>query len=263
MEAASVCRRLPITRMSKAFASRAASRPIFPSPIIASSASRKRSTLFGGIVPMSRSPYPSARGIHTTHSAPGFISFSASVRYQVSYSDRNGANGDTSGFAGVTYNLAAAHTINRHLRHGVSLGRNSDLGIGSNFNDTFSVAYNLGWTFAKALGLNFGVNYSSSTQSGPGFDFVTVPAGTFLPAGTLLPDGSVLAGPVIVGRDIVLPVKRQGASTDTLLFSVGTGMPITRNLSASLGYSHHFSLSNLAGHGYHQNTVTLALNYRF
>ncbi len=191
------------------------------------------------------------------------INFSASVRYQVSYSDRNGANGDTSGFGGVTYNLAATHTINRHLRHGVNLGRNSDLGIGANFNDTFNVAYNLGWTFAKALGLNFGVNYSSSTQSGPGFDFVTVPAGTFLPAGTLLPDGSVLAGPVILGRDIVLPVKRQGESADTLSFSVGTGMPITRNLSASLGYSHYFRLSNLAGHGYHQNTVTLALNYRF
>lgn len=191
------------------------------------------------------------------------INLSASVRYQVSYSDRTGANGDTSGFAGVTYNLAATHTINRHLRHGVGLGRNSDLGIGANFNDTFSVAYNLGWTFAKALGLNFGVNYSSSTQSGPGFDFVTVPAGTFLPAGTLLADGSVLIGPVILVRDIVLPVKRQGESSDTLSFSIGTGMPITRKLSATLGYSHYFRLSDLAGHGYHQNTVTLALNYRF
>ena len=116
---------------------------------------------------------------------------------------------------------------------------------------------------AQEFGRLIGCKYGSSTQSGPGFDFVTVPAGTFLPAGTLLADGSVLIGPVILVRDIVLPVKRQGESSDTLSFSIGTGMPITRKLSATLGYSHYFRLSDLAGHGYHQNTVTLALNYRF
>jgi hypothetical protein len=192
-----------------------------------------------------------------------YLNFSGSVRYQISDSDRGAANGDTSGFAGITYNASVAHTINRHLSHGLSVGRNADLGLGSNFNDTFTVGYHLGWSFYKNLGLNFGASYNSIAQSGAGYDFVLVPAGTVIPAGTVLADGTVLKMPVVFGRDVVLPLRRQGETSDTIQLTVGTGFEISRHMSAGISYGHYFRTSNLAGHDYHQNTVTLTLSYRF
>ncbi len=196
------------------------------------------------------------------------INVSASTRYSLAVSQPTGVVADTQGFAGLTYDVNVEQYLTTRLAHGLGGGSHVDLGIGSNFAKTLNANYHLSWRLSSRVGLNFNSTYVQVGQSGIGYDFFPLPNGalfipgaipqlltstgvTALPPGTLLTPSGLLAQP------------RAAEDSQQLVFAPSLAMQLTDNLSAGLSYSYRIRLSNLSGHGYSQNSVTLSLSYAF
>ena len=196
------------------------------------------------------------------------LNVSASTRYSFAVSQPTGVVADTHGFAGMTYDVNVEQYLTTRVAHGLGGGRHVDLGIGSNFAKTLNANYHLSWRWSSRVGLSFLSTYVQSGQSGIGYDFFPLPGGavfipgaipqlltstgvTPLPPGTLLTPSGLLAQP------------RAAEDSQQLIFAPSLSMQLTDNLSAGLSYSYRIRLSNLAGHDYAQNSVTLSLSYAF
>ena len=196
------------------------------------------------------------------------INVSASARYSVANSLQTGKVADNNGFAGLTYDLAVQQSISKRMSHGLNGGSHVDLGLGSNFAKTLNASYNFSWAFSSKMSLSFVSSYTSSAQTGFGYDFVAIPPGglfvpgsppilftstgaSALPYGTLLTPGGLLAQP------------RTSESYQFLSLSPAISTRVSDHISASLSYSRRIRMSNLAGHDYAQNAVSLALSYAF
>ena len=196
------------------------------------------------------------------------INVSASARYSVANSLQTGKVADANGFAGLTYDLAVQQSINKRISHGLNGGSHVDLGLGSNFAKTLNANYNFSWAFSSKMSLSFVSSYITSAQSGFGYDFVAIPAGALfipgspptlltgtgasaLPFGTLLTPGGLLAQP------------RTSETYQFVSLSPAISRRVSDHLSASLSYSRRIRMSNLAGHDYAQNAVSLSLSYAF
>jgi hypothetical protein len=200
-----------------------------------------------------------------------FINFSGSVRYNVSKVQRTGTISDTNGSSGAGYDFSVQHTINRRLSHGFSVGSGIDLGVGVNFNQTFTIAYRASWQMTERLTLAFSANRQSFTQSGDGSQFLSLPPGGFFIAngpqgipGIITPPNFFQPLPVgsrQFGNLIAIPQLAESA--ETYNFTLGTSFAVTRKLTASVGYGHILKLSNLPSHDYNQNSYNLSLSYRF
>lgn len=175
--------------------------------------------------------------------ASEFLTFSAQVGYsnvsfdQTSIGNSGAAIGviDTTDFSGVTYQVGAQHRLNRSFSHSLSVGNLVNNGLGSNFTETFIVAYGLGWNFNQRFGINGSVSYNNYTQSGA---------------------QRVYIGPL--PRDLQF-----SDSGDFVEINVGTSYPITAKLMSSLQYTHQFRSSQRSTAEFHINTVTLSLTYSF
>jgi hypothetical protein len=193
---------------------------------------------------------------------------SASTRYSVGYSQATGVVADTHGFAGVTYDLSIENYLSRQISHGISGGSHVDLGIGSNFAETLGANYHLSWRVTNKIPLTLMALYTDTAQTGIGYDFRPIPDRALfvsgatpqlltanglipLPTGTLLTPSGLLAEPRAAERSRMVNL------------SWSTSYQFTDNLSAGMSYSHGIRLSNLTGHGYSVNTVTLSLSYQF
>jgi hypothetical protein len=179
-----------------------------------------------------------------------------------------GVVADTKGFAGLTYDVNVEQYLSSRVGHGVGGGSHVDLGIGSNFAKTLTANYHLTWRWSSRVAVNFLSSYVQSGQSGIGYDFFPLPSGalfipgafpqlltptgvTPLPPGTLLTPGGLLAQP------------RAAEDSQQIVLAPSLAMQLTDNLSAGLSYSYRIRLSNLTGHDYAQNSVTLSLSYAF
>lgn len=193
---------------------------------------------------------------------------SASTRYSVGYSQPTGVVADTHGFAGVTYDLSIENYLSRRVSHGVSGGSHVDLGIGSNFAKTFSANYHLSWRITNKIPLSFLAGYTDTAQTGIGYDFRPIPDGALFVSGAvpqlLTPNGLVpLPSGTLLTPDGLLAEPHAPEHSKMVNLSWSTSYQFTDNLSAGLSYSHGIRLSNLGGHGYSLNTVTLSLSYQF
>ncbi len=193
---------------------------------------------------------------------------SASTRYSVGYSQATGVVADTHGFAGVTYDLSIENYLSRQISHGISGGSHVDLGIGSNFAKTLSANYHLSWRVTNKIPLTFMAIYTDTAQTGIGYDFRPIPDGALFVSGAIpqlltanglipLPSGTLLT------PDGLLAEPHAPEHSRMVNLSWSTSYQFTDNLSAGLSYSHGIRLSNLTGHGYSLNTVTLSLSYQF
>lgn len=196
------------------------------------------------------------------------INVSASVRYTVSQAKQTGVIADTHSFAGMTYDVGVQQALSSRVSHGISAGTHSDLGIGSNFARSFSTSYGLAWHVSQRVSLNANASYVESGQSGAGYDFTAIPAGSlFIPstppqlltaAGiTPLPSGTLLTPTGLMA------LPRPAEDTQFLSLSTSVSFMLTDHVSAGLSYSRRIRLSNLAGHGYGQDTISLSLSYAF
>ena len=200
-----------------------------------------------------------------------FLNFSGSVRYNTAQSDGGGTIGDRNSSSGAGYDFSVQHVINRHLNHALSVSSGIDLGVGVNFNQTFTINYRLGWQITEALNLAFIANRQTTSQSGAGYDFVSYDlADLFQDKVThqffLLNSSNVLTplpfGSFPASSNLLL-IPRAKEESEAYNFGLSTGFQITRRLGASVSYQHTLRLSNLPLHDYNQNTYTLSLSYRF
>jgi hypothetical protein len=196
------------------------------------------------------------------------LNISGSTRYSLAKSLGNGKVADTHGFAGLTYDLGVEQTLTRRMTHGVSGGSHVDLGIGSNFAKTLSGNYHFSWMYSSKVALSFAATYVSSGQTGSGYDFVAIPSGAlFIPGSppqlltptgvTPLPDGTLLTPGGLIA------LQRSAESYQFLTFSPALSTRVSDHISASLSYSRRIRMSNIAGHDYSQNTVSVSLSYAF
>jgi hypothetical protein len=110
--------------------------------------------------------------------------------------------------------------------------------------------------------------YTDAAQTGIGYDFRPIPDGALFVSGAIpqlltanglipLPSGTLLT------PDGLLAEPHAPEHSRMVNLSWSTSYQFTDNLSAGLSYSHGIRLSNLTGHGYSLNTVTLSLSYQF
>jgi hypothetical protein len=166
-----------------------------------------------------------------------YLSFNGSVGYTVVNYEQSGLAGlvDTSDFSGLTYQFGIAHTISKHVQHAVEISDGVNQGLGSNFTESFTVVYSLGWQVTTKLSSSFHIAYEDFKQS----------------------DARVIVSPT---PPFVRTVPLDG---QTVRIGVSFGYPISRKLSSALSYEHYTRSANLDEADYDQNVVTLSLSYRF
>jgi uncharacterized protein (PEP-CTERM system associated) len=108
-----------------------------------------------------------------TYKPTQFITIEAGVGYGVSKFDSNVQTGSTyiadrSNFNGITANLAIRHTINSSSSHYVRVSKDRELGLGSNFNDVFSVQYGISYRLMRGIILRSTLVYENFEASGAG-----------------------------------------------------------------------------------------------
>ncbi len=198
-----------------------------------------------------------------------YLSVSASVRYTVISSDRNGQIQDSSNFGGMTGNLSVSHELNRVLSHSLSVGRGVNGALGSNYSDSINASYQLSWRLTDNLPLNFGVAYDHSKQSGGLQIFGAPPGSIYVPGdpvtGTpsvLVTSSGVFSG-VVLTPDGLFGFPSVGQASDNFNFSVSTGYQLTQHLSSSLGYGYTIRNTDFVFGDYKSHIVTLTLTYQF
>jgi len=172
-----------------------------------------------------------------------YITISASVRYQIVEFSTSGTVGDRRNFGGPTWNLSASQILTPHLTHSATVSSGVTSGLGSNFTESLSAGYTLGWQFMKNVGLNASFTYTDVKQSGRSsglFVYQVNGVNYLVPVTVTLNDSAVLYD-----------------------FHVGTGYQFSPNLRGSIGYSHIIRDSTFATRGYHANTVSVGVGISF
>jgi opacity protein-like surface antigen len=157
------------------------------------------------------------------HRLSDFVEVGASAAWRVGFFEEGGRNQDDEDEN--TWNVQAdiTHEVNRFLRHSITAGRTSQLGLVSNFYDLNFVRYDASWSILRnvAVGTDAFLEYGEESDS--------ISSETF---------------------------TRWGAGA-TL------GYELTKNLSTHLRYTYVDKDSDTFGRGYQVNTVTLGFRYQF
>ena len=95
-----------------------------------------------------------------------FLSLDGAVGYSVSHFRHTGSLNDTSDFRGPVFEAGLRHIINSRLSHGLRMSRSHELGFGSNFNDLFSLQYDLQARMSSSIHVNTKVVYENFQTSG-------------------------------------------------------------------------------------------------
>ncbi len=172
-----------------------------------------------------------------------FITMSAGVQYTIMSFDQGGQVGDTREFDGLTWQGSITHQATDTINHGVTFSSGVNSGLGSNFTETTSVQYNVGWRFHERMGLNVTFDYTEFKQSAAsaGQAIIVTPTGTFIvPVSFISNDEATQYG-----------------------VSAGTGYQLTERANLSLSYSYMLRESRFTERSFGVNTVTLNVNYRF
>jgi len=106
-----------------------------------------------------------------TYKPTQFLSIVLGVGYGVSKFDKPVTAGhiaDTSEFGGFTASLEVRHTINSSMSHYLRVVRDRELGLGSNFNEMFSVQYGTSKRLTSAIALRVTGVYEHLLASGGG-----------------------------------------------------------------------------------------------
>ena len=91
-----------------------------------------------------------------------------SVGYSISTFDSNGTIGDTSEFGGITSQLGIRHTLNSRMSHNLQVSKGQTLGLGSNFNETWTVQYGLDMRLRAGIKLDSKIAYEKFAASNIG-----------------------------------------------------------------------------------------------
>lgn len=97
-----------------------------------------------------------------------FISVDGAVGYSISSFRHTGSLNDTSDFSGPVFEAGIRHIINSRLSHGLRMSRSHELGFGSNFNDLFSLQYDLAARMSAGVRVNTKIVYENFQTSGVG-----------------------------------------------------------------------------------------------
>jgi hypothetical protein len=205
----------------------------------------------------------------TTWTVSEYITVSASVRYTMINSDRNGQIQDSSDFSGISGNLSVRHQINRVLNHSVSLGRSVNGALGSNFSTSLEAGYQFSWRLTDFIPLNFNAGIDKTEQSGGLAIFAVPPGSIYLPGDPANGIPPILVTSQGTFTDVVqtpeglFGVPTAGQVSQSYRFGVSTGYQITRRLNSSLGWSYVIRDTDFVFGDYDAHTVTLTLSYQF
>lgn len=97
-----------------------------------------------------------------------FVVLDGSVLYTRHDYRNSGTISDTSDFEGMTFQAGVRHTINSKMNHSLRVRRSIELGLTSNFTDTYSTQYELQARLTAALTLDASVAYQNFKVSGAG-----------------------------------------------------------------------------------------------
>lgn len=205
----------------------------------------------------------------TTWTVSEYITVSASVRYTMINSDRNGQIQDSSDFSGISGNLSVRHQINRVLNHSVSLGRSVNGALGSNFSTSLEAGYQFSWRLTDFLPLNFNAGFDQTEQSGGLAIFAVPPGSIYLPGDPANGIPPILVTSQGTFTDVVqtpeglFGVPSLGQVSQSYRVGVSTGYQITQRLNSSLGWSYVIRDTDFVFGDYDAHTVTLTLSYQF
>lgn len=205
----------------------------------------------------------------TTWTVSEYITVSASVRYTMINSDRNGQVQDSSDFSGISGNLSVRHQINRVLNHSVSLGRSVNGALGSNFSTSLEAGYQFSWRLTDFIPLNFNAGIEKMEQSGGLAIFAVPPGSIYLPGDPANGIPPILVTSQGAFTDVVqtpeglFGVPTAGQVSQSYRFGVSTGYQITQRLNSSLGWAYVIRDTDFVFGDYDAHTVTLTLSYQF
>ncbi len=205
----------------------------------------------------------------TTWTVSEYITVSASVRYTMINSDRNGQIQDSSDFSGISGNLSVRHQINRVLNHSVSLGRSVNGALGSNFSTSLEASYQFSWRLTDFIPLNFNAGIDKTEQSGGLAIFAVPPGSIYLPGDPANGIPPILVTSQGTFTDVVqtpeglFGVPTAGQVSQSYRFGVSTGYQITQRLNSSLGWNYVIRDTDFVFGDFNAHTVTLTLSYQF
>lgn len=172
-----------------------------------------------------------------------FITMTAGVQYTIMSFDQGGQVSDTREFDGLTWQGSITHQATDTINHGVTFSSGVNSGLGSNFTESTSVQYSVGWRFHERMGLNVSLDYMDFKQSSAtaGQAIIVTPTGSFIvPVSFIANDEATQYG-----------------------VTAGTGYQLTERANLSLSYSYMRRDSRFAERTFGVNIVTLNVNYRF
>lgn len=208
-------------------------------------------------------------GPTATWRASEAITVSASVRYTIINSERDGQIQDTSDFSGVTGSLSARHQLTQFISHALSLSRGANGALGSNYQVSTDASYQLSWQITDFLPLNFNASIDQAEQSGGLAIFAAPPGSVYFPPDPANGIPGILVTPVDSFPGVVLTpgglfgVPVPGQTILSYRVGVSTGYQITQKLGSSLGWSYIVRDSDFALGDFDSHLVTLTLNYSF
>lgn len=208
-------------------------------------------------------------GPTATWRASEVISVTASVRYTLINSERDGQVQDTSNFSGATGSLSVRHQLTQFISHSLSLSRGANGALGSNYQVSTEAGYQLSWQITDFLPINFNASVDQAEQSGGLAIFAAPPGSLYFPPDPANGIPGILVTPVDTFSGVVLTpgglfgVPVPGQTTLSYRFGISTGYQITRKLGSSLGWSYTIRDSDFSLGDYSAHTVTLTLNYTF
>ncbi len=208
-------------------------------------------------------------GPTVTWNVSEYLTVSASVRYTVIDSDRNGQIRDSSRFTGVTGSLSARHQINRVLSHSLSAGRSANGALGSNYADSLQASYQFSWRLTDFIPINFSASFQHSEQSGGLAVFAVPPGAIYLPGDSangipavLVTSEGAFTG-VVQTPEGLFGVPTAGQVSETYQVGVSTGYQITRNLNSSLAWNYNVNNTDFVFGDFSAHSVSLTLSYSF
>jgi hypothetical protein len=208
-------------------------------------------------------------GPTATWQASEAISVSASVRYTMVHSERDGQIQDSSDFSGISGSLSIRHQLTQFISQSLSLGRSVNGALGSNFQVSMDAAYQLSWQITDFLPINFTAGVDQAEQSGGLAIFAAPPGSVYFPPDPANGIPGILVTPVDTFAGVVLTpgglfgVPVPGQTTLSYRFGVSTGYQITQKLGSSLGWTYVIRDSDFALGDFSSHMVTLTLNYTF
>jgi hypothetical protein len=158
------------------------------------------------------------------------ITFDGTVGYSMYTYDSNGTIGDQSDFSGITFRAGIHHELNKRISHSFTASRSILPGLSQ------STVPGLGSNFTDWFNFEYGVRTQLTS---------TLFLNTSLVYENLETSG----------------VQREKA--DRYILNLGTGFKISRTWNFGVAYMFAYKDSDLPGHDYTQNRVTLDFARRF